>query len=99
MVKLVECFACAKESSLFTFDQQLEENTALEEFLYLNGPRKWSVASDGLCLISSWQIAMKTHLQKNYSSGNAALKFDAVDDLRKNPNHSLVITKMISRGS
>jgi hypothetical protein len=91
VVKLVECFACAKESSLFTFDQQLEENTALEEFLYLNGPRKWSVASDGLCLISSWQIAMKTHLQKNYSSGNAALKFDAVDDLRKNPNHYQLI--------
>ena len=91
VVKLVECFACAKESSLFTFDQNKEENDALDEFLDLNGLHKWSVATNGLCLITSWTIAMKQHLQKNYTGGNAALKFDAVNDLLKNPNHYQLI--------
>ena len=62
VVKLVECFACAKESSLFTFDQNKEENDALDEFLDLNGLRKWPVATTGLCLITSLTIAMKQHL-------------------------------------
>lgn len=91
MVKLVECFPCAKESSFFAFDECNRENIVLEELLCLNGLCKWSVPSDGLCLIASWVIAMKAHLQRIYGGGNAALKFDAVEDMRKNPHHYQLI--------